>query len=60
MSSYYESAEGVKISKDRLSLELKKHGFLVGEVDRFLSENDISADKHGRYCAQSVLIGLGY
>lgn len=51
--TYYESAEGVTISKDRAIRELLKHGADVGE---FLTDmGDLQT-----YDAQAVLAWLGY
>lgn len=53
--TYYESADGIKITKDRAYLELKKHG-VECEWELFLSD---MGDKE-EYEAQDVLGWLGY
>ena len=54
---YYESAEGIEISKQRALLELKKHGIESQfDIDDFFEE---VGDKE-RYLAQEVLDWLGY
>jgi hypothetical protein len=54
MSDYYDSAEGVKISRDRVLCELKDHG--IFDYDNFFNE---CGDKK-LYSAQAVLDWLGY
>lgn len=51
--SYYESAEGLTISKARTQRELVKHGASWGD---FIADNG----EHEEYDAQSVLAWLGY
>jgi len=54
---YYESAEGISISKQRALLELKKHGIeSVFDIQEFFAD---VGDKE-RYDAQEVLDWLGY
>jgi hypothetical protein len=53
MVSYYESAEGVEISKKRALIELRKHGIDFEEFFRDLGD-------HETYDAQAVLEWLGY
>ena len=52
---YYESAEGLVISKQRAIKEIKDHNAL-NEIDDFYS---IYGNKE-KYKAQDVLIWLGY
>ena len=54
MSDYYDSAEGIKISRDRVLCELKDHG--VVDFKEFF---DDLGDKK-LYSAQTVLEWLGY
>ena len=54
MSDYYDSAEGIKISRDRVLCELKDHG--VVDLKEFF---DDLGDKK-LYSAQAVLDWLGY
>jgi len=54
MSDYYDSAEGIMISKDRVLCELKDHG--VVDLKEFF---DDLGDKK-LYSAQMVLRWLGY
>jgi len=54
MSDYYDSAEGVKISRDRVLCELNDHG--VVDLKEFF---DDLGDKK-LYSAQTVLDWLGY
>jgi hypothetical protein len=54
MSEYYDSAEGIKISRDRVLCELKAHG--VVDLKEFFEE---LGDKN-IYSAQAVLDWLGY
>jgi hypothetical protein len=54
MSDYYDSAEGVKISRGRVLCELKDHG--VVDFNEFF---DDLGDKK-LYSAQAVLDWLGY
>ena len=51
--TYFESAEGMILSKSRALLEVRRHG--ASEAD-FIQE---MGDKE-RYDAQSVLLWLGY
>ena len=51
--SYYESAEGLTISKARTQRELVKHNASWAE---FIADNG----EHEEYDAQSVLAWLGY
>ena len=50
---YYESAEGVTISKERAMFELAKHN---ASWDEFVVDNG----EHEEYAAQAVLAWLGY
>ena len=50
---YYESAEGMTISKERAKKEVEKHGSSWSE---FLLDNP----EKGEYDAQDVLAWLGY
>ena len=50
---YYESAEGVTISKERATFELVKHNASWAD---FIADND----EHEEYAAQAVLAWLGY
>jgi hypothetical protein len=55
--TYYESAKGLHISKQRALLELKKHGIESQfDIDEFFED---LGDKE-RYSAQAVLRWLGY
>jgi intein-encoded DNA endonuclease-like protein len=54
MSDYYDSAEGLQISRERALLELKLHN--CEDIKLFYQE----LGKHKTYSAQSVLIWLGY
>ena len=51
--SYYESAEGLTISKERAMFELGKHN---ASGDEFVVDNG----EHEEYDAQIVLSWLGY
>lgn len=51
--TYYESAEGETITKDRALTEVRRHGASEAE---FLAE---MGDTHS-YDAQAVLVWLGY
>lgn len=53
MSDYYESAEGITISKERTKKEIAKHGSSWEEFVEDCGEYD-------SYDAQSVLAWLGY
>ena len=54
---YYESAEGIEISKKRALLELKKHGIeSCFDIDEFYED----LGNKERYSAQAVLRWLGY
>jgi hypothetical protein len=53
--SYYESAEGVQITRERALQELEKHGVLL-DVDLFFEE----CGRRETYDAQEVLQWLGY
>ena len=53
-SEYYDSAEGIMISRDRVLCELKDHG--VVDLKEFF--NDLGEKK--LYLAQDVLHWLGY
>ena len=53
-SSYYESAEGCTISKERAKFEVvNKHNC---DWHEFL----VDMGEHDSYCAQSVLAWIGY
>ena len=57
MSDYYESAEGIMISRDRALREIKSHGLDFEEnLKEFFEE---LGDKN-IYSAQDVLDWLGY
>ena len=51
--AYYESAEGIEISKERAICEIEKHGC---DIDQFLHE----VGEKEEYEAQEVLAWLGY
>ena len=51
--SYYESAEGMTINKERAMFELVKHN---ADWAEFIADNG----EHEEYDAQSVLAWLGY
>ena len=51
--SYYESAEGYTISKERAKFEVVKHN---ASWDEFIADNG----EHEEYDAQDVLAWLGY
>lgn len=55
METYYESAEGIKITHGRALKELEKHGLQndLGDFYQDLSKKDF-------YDAQTVLAWLGY
>ncbi len=53
MNDYYESAEGIAISKERAKKEIEKHGSSWLEFVQDMGDN-VS------YNAQSVLAWLGY
>ncbi len=54
--TYYESAEGVRISRERALRELREHGILPADKVEFFAEMGDRDD----YDAQSVLAWLGY
>lgn len=55
--TYYESAEGIEISRKRALLELKKHGIeSCFDIDEFYED----LGNKERYSAQAVLRWLGY
>jgi hypothetical protein len=54
MDSYYDSAEGLTITKARALHELRKHGIV--DTSEFLSD----MGDHETYDAQAVLDWLGY
>lgn len=57
MSDYYESAEGIMISRDRALREIKSHGLdFEDNLKEFFEE---LGDKN-IYSAQDVLDWLGY
>lgn len=53
--TYYDSAEGVTITRERALQEVRDHGCDVAE---FIAA--VSPDANGTYSAQSVLDWLGY
>ena len=54
MNDYYDSAEGLTISRERTIAELRKHG--VQDFEEFFQD---LGDKE-EYSAQAVLVWLGY
>ena len=54
MSDYYESAEGLTITRERACQELKAHGLV--DLNEFFNELGF----HTTYKAQDVLEWLGY
>ena len=54
MNDYYDSAEGLTISRKRAIEELRKHGVL--DIEEFFNE----MGDHAEYDAQAVLQWLGY
>jgi hypothetical protein len=54
--TYYESAKGARITKQRALQELRRHGFAPEQEAEFLAE---MGDREN-YNAQSVLAWLGY
>jgi hypothetical protein len=53
---YYESAEGLLITLNRVEQELERHGF--DEVTEFTA--DVAPIRDGLYSAQHLLEWLGY
>ena len=53
--SYFESAEGVSITRKRALKEIKDHG-MMSELDQF--DKDLGVKES--YSAQAVLVWLGY
>ena len=54
--TYFDSAEGTTISRERALVELKKHNIPEDQIAVFYEENG----NHETYDAQAVLIWLGY
>ena len=54
--SYYESAEGIEISRSRMEKELRAHGVSDYDIDTFYGEMGVKE----YYDAQAVLRWLGY
>lgn len=54
--TYFDSAEDLTISKQRVLQELAKHGVVASDIDVFFSE----LGEREEYNAQEVLIWLGY
>ena len=54
MNDYYDSAEGLTISRERAIAELRRHGVL--DMEEFFNE----MGDHAEYDAQAVLEWLGY
>jgi len=57
MSNYYDSAEGIMISRDRALREIKSHGL---DFDDNLKEFFEELGDKKLYSAQAVLDWLGY
>jgi hypothetical protein len=57
MSDYYDSAEGIMISRDRALFEIKSHGL---DYDENLKEFFEELGDKKLYSAQAVLDWLGY
>lgn len=59
--TYYESAEGVEISRDRVVIEFAQHGFInvLQEFKEFCEFYGYSESESG-YSASKVLAWLGY
>jgi len=55
--TYYESAEGVKITRLRVYEELRRHS-VAHTIDEF--DRDVQPDSNGLYLASDVLDWLGY
>lgn len=58
--TYYESAEGVRISRGRACQEARAHGVHASEWDTFLDYLDSVTGKDGMVGATEILAWLGY
>ncbi len=56
--TYYESAEGKRISKQKAYALLNRHGVVAKEYGSF--EDEVKHDVNGMYLATDVLEWLGY
>lgn len=54
--TYYESAEGARITRDRVVREMRRHGVPAAEIEAFCAE----VGEPETYDAQAMLAWLGY